>query len=117
MPADDGRVTTSGSINGEVIDVVNDENANPANFHRSGLGQSLSPNAMVDITPNRRDRSNLQKTVEDLRLTNISCVDDQFGALESLDGFGTQQTVGIGDNANEMGLGHVFKIYDTRLRL
>ena len=88
----------------EVIDVVDDENANPANFHRSGLGQSLSPDTMVDIAPNRRDGSNLTKTVKDLRFTNISCVDNQFGALEGLDGFGTQQTMRIGDNANDVGL-------------
>jgi hypothetical protein len=51
---------TGGSINREVIDVVDDENTNLANFHRSGLGQPLSLDATVDIASNRHDRSNLR---------------------------------------------------------
>jgi hypothetical protein len=38
MPIDDGSATSSGSINGEVVDVVDDVNTNLAKFHYSGLG-------------------------------------------------------------------------------
>jgi hypothetical protein len=89
MPADDGGVTSSGSINGEVIDVVDDEKANPTNFHRSGLGQPLSPDASVNIPPNRCHGSNLVKVIEHLWLAHITCMNDQFGALKRIDGFGT----------------------------
>jgi hypothetical protein len=76
MPADDGGVTSSGSINGKVVDVVNDENTNPANFHSSGVRQPLSPTAMVDIASNRQDGCNLAKFVEDFWLADIACMDD-----------------------------------------
>ena len=67
MPADDGGVASSRTINREVLDVVDDINANPGNFQCSGLGQLLSPNAIVDIAPNRLRASNLAKVVEDRR--------------------------------------------------
>ena len=106
MPADDGGVTSSGSIDGEIINVVDDINANVANFQCSGVRQPLSPNPSVDIAPNLHDRSNLTKLVEDLRLVYIACMDDQIGALKSLDSFGTQQSVSIGNDADNVGLVH-----------
>jgi hypothetical protein len=107
MPADDGGVTGSGNINREITDVVDDVKPNPTNFHRSGLGQPFSPDASVDIAPNRRDRSNLTKIVEDLWFADIACMDDQFRALKSFDDFGTQQPVSIRNDANDVGLIHV----------
>jgi hypothetical protein len=104
MPADDGGETSSGNIDRKVIDVVDDVNANPTNFYRSGLGQLLSPDAIVDIAPNRHDRSNLAKVIKHLWLAHIACMDDQLRALESYDGFGTQQPVRIRNDANDVGL-------------
>ena len=43
----------------------------------------------------------------DLWLAHIACMDDQLRALESIDGFGTQQPVGIRNDANDVGLDHV----------
>jgi hypothetical protein len=42
----------------------------------------------------------------DLWLAHIACMDDQFGALKRIDGFGTQQPVGIRNDANDVGLVH-----------
>ena len=43
----------------------------------------------------------------DLWLADITCMNDQFGALQGLDGFGTQQPVSIGNDADDVGLVHV----------
>src|ERR1700693_1928247 len=109
MPADDSGVTSSGSINGEIINVVDDENANPANFQSSGLRQPLGPNPSVDISPNRHDGGNLRQFVEHPWLAHIACMNDQFRALESIDGFGTQQPVSIRNDANDVELIHALK--------
>src|ERR1039457_240768 len=106
MPVDDGGVTGSGGINGEVIDVVDVEDANLANFQCSGVREPLSPNPSVDIAPNCHIRSNLRQFVQDLWLAYITCMDDQFRTLKSFDGFGTQQPVCIRNDANDVGLVH-----------
>jgi hypothetical protein len=105
MTADDDGATSSGSTR-EVIDVVYDVNTNPAKFHCSGLGQLLSPDAIVDISPNRHDRCNLADFIEYLWFAYIACMDDQFGALKRIDGFGTQQPVRIRNDADDVGLVH-----------
>src|ERR1017187_1104458 len=113
MPVDDGGVTGSGGINGEVIDVVDVEDANLANFQCSGVREPLSPNPSVDIAPNCHIRSNLRQFVQDLWLAYITCMDDQFRTLKSFDGFGTQQPVCIRNDANDVGLVHALGLYDS----
>jgi hypothetical protein len=111
------RYTTNDNIlsnNRKVIDVVDDQNANPANFHVSGLGQPLSQNAIVDITLIRNDGRNLAKAIEDFWLAHIACMDHQFGALERFDSFGTWQPVRIGNDANDVGLVHQLRRRATR---
>ena len=76
MPADDDGVNSSDGINREVIDVVDDENTNPANFHRSGLRQPLSPDASINIPPNCRDGSNLCQLIQHLWLAYIASMND-----------------------------------------
>jgi hypothetical protein len=41
-----------------------------------------------------------------LWLAYIACMDDRLGALKNYDGFGTQEPVGIRNDANDVGLVH-----------
>jgi hypothetical protein len=50
--------------------------------------------------------ADLRWFIQHLWLAYIACMDEQFGALEGLDDFGTQQPMSIRNDANDAGLVH-----------
>ena len=58
--------------------------------------------------------ADLRWFIQHLWFAYIACMDDQFGGMESDDGFGTQQPVRIGNDANDMGLVHALGFFQVR---
>ena len=56
--------------------------------------------AMVDIAPHGGYRRDLRELGHDLRRSDISGVKNVIGAAQSSEGFGTEESMGVGYNAN-----------------
>jgi hypothetical protein len=79
--------------------VVQHVNGNPAGFEHLGFRQLARPSSFVDIAPHGSDRRNRRKRFKDLERSDISGVNDVFGPAQSFDCLGAQQTMRIGDDA------------------
>src|SRR5882724_1037420 len=109
MPTNDSRKLSDDRIKVELVQVMQDIHRRLVNLDYLGHGQRCGPKTLVDISFHGHDRSNLAEFVQNLWLPYIPCMDNQFRALKSLDGFGPQQPVSIRNNANDMGFVHVLK--------
>src|ERR1035441_9699245 len=109
MPTNDLRKGSYDRIKVELVQVMQDIHRRLVNLDYLGHGQRCGPGTLVDIASHCHDRSNLRQFVEDLWLAHIACMNDQFRALESIDGFGTQQPVSIRNDANDVGLIHALE--------
>jgi len=54
----------------------------------------------IDVAANSSHWSDLAEAVEDARVVDIAGVQDMVDAGEFGDGFGTEEAVGVGDDAN-----------------
>ena len=63
--------------------------------------QGLGPRCGVDVAADGVDRSDGLEPIEDGRVANVPGVDDRLRASQGRKGFGPQQPVGVGDEAND----------------
>ena len=73
-----------------------------AHLHHEGVGQVRGPVAPVGVAPDRVHRGDPFQGAQNLRVADVPGVDDEFHALKGLDRLGTQQAVGVGDDADEV---------------
>ena len=71
------------------------------NFQHGILGQVSGPCTLIDIAANRRHRRDSGKLLKDFGRANISGMNDVSRPSQRLDGFGTQQTMRVGDDADQ----------------
>jgi hypothetical protein len=74
-----------------------------ADSHSARLGYSRRPRLIVVIPANGLDRRQRAQLVKHRRGADISCVQDEIRALEECSRFGSQQSVGIGDESDADG--------------
>jgi hypothetical protein len=65
-----------------------------------GGWQGSGPRTLVIITSDRRDWSDLRKTIQNFGRANITCVNDEIGSRERVDCLGSEETVGVRDYAD-----------------
>ena len=65
-----------------------------------GGGQITAESAVVDVTANCGEWRDGPQSVENLVIANVTGMQDVVAAGECLDGFRTQQSVSIGDDAD-----------------
>ena len=76
-------------------------NAGAANFQNIVARRLVRPCFSVDVSAHRRDWRNRSEPRQDRRVPNITGVDDMVCSLERGQRFGAQQTVRIGDDADD----------------
>jgi hypothetical protein len=72
-----------------------------ARRHNLGEGQRSRPRLRIDVATHRRRRRYGAETFEDPGSADITGVDDAIAPAQRIDGFGTEQTVRIGDDADD----------------
>ena len=100
MSADDHRETGGLGLEIQLGKIVQHIDGNAAGFEYFSLRQPLGPCAFIDVAPDRRDRGDGAKLIQNLRCAHISRMNNVVRSAQSLDGFRTQQAVRVGDNAN-----------------
>src|SRR5713101_1144229 len=81
----------------EVVDQVDRETLD---FNQLGFGQRRCPRAPIHIAAHGGYGGEFAQAVENSRITYVSGVQNAMGATQGGDGFGPQQAVGVGDDAD-----------------
>ena len=105
VPEDDRIDAGGGGVQVEAEAFMEDVDQDASHLHHEGGGQVRGPSGPVGVAPDRLHRGDLFQGAENLRVTDVPGVDDEFHALQGLDRLGAQQAVGVGDDA-DAGLSH-----------
>jgi hypothetical protein len=84
----------------ELLEIVNYIHPHQVDFEGLSLWQTLSPDPPVDVAAHCSERGRLAQSAQHGRLPDITCVNDQIGTLEGLDRLGSQETMGVGYQAD-----------------
>jgi hypothetical protein len=84
----------------QVVDVMKDMNRVVAKPDRLCIRIIVRPRPVIDIAPNCDNRRNPAESVDDLRVADVTGMDDVGHAGQLLLRFGTQDPVGIRDNSD-----------------
>ena len=96
----DNRAESSGfGLQVELREIVEEVDGDAADFYEFGRGQFTGPGFDIHVAADGGDGSNAAERVEDFASANVARVEDVVGAAKSFDGFGAEQAVGIGNNA------------------
>jgi hypothetical protein len=66
----------------------------------------LGPSPLVDVASDGSDRRNAGKLGQDLRVADIASVNDEVAALEEVERLGPEKAVRIGNQTDDMLVGH-----------
>jgi len=83
--------------------IVQDINRNAADFESFGLRQLLCPRTLVDVAAYGGDGSNCGELIDYLGGTDIPGMNDVIRLAQNLKCFRAQQSVRIGDDADQDG--------------
>src|SRR5579859_5210857 len=100
MPVDDCGKARARGIEVELLHIMQKVDADSSYFEDICRRQGFGPSCGVDISADRCDRSDPFQFTENLGVTDISGMNDGFGAAQSCERFGAKQPMGIGDNAD-----------------
>jgi hypothetical protein len=109
MAADDDLIVACNWVATQLVNVVNDKQSGVAGLHQLGFRKPVGPTSDVVIAFDGQDWSDVLQRVNDLPLADVAGVDDEIHALERFEGLGSNQTVGIGNEADHMGIGPPFR--------
>src|SRR4051812_25640295 len=84
----------------ELVQIVQDVNADTLQVQRLAQRDRFSPRALVIVASNSVHRCNLTQRFEDLRSADIACVNDVTDTLEGSNRFRPKQAVRIRDEAD-----------------
>lgn len=90
MPADDDVEAGGSRIQVQSLDIVKNIEEDRARFCYGGIRQIASPVSLIDVSTYRDDGRKFSQSCKNLRLANISCVDDQVGAAKCIQRLRTQ---------------------------
>lgn len=80
---------------------MQDVDRGPANLDNLSLMKFARPRAFVDVAPDRGDGSKQAKLIENFRFAHVSCVDDVCRAAQNIDCFRPEQSMRVGDDADD----------------
>jgi hypothetical protein len=87
-------------LNAELRHIVDEEDDTLADAHPFGLLEMLRPGSAIVIAAHAYERRQLRKLLENGGAPDISAVENQAAAGQKRRGFGPQQSVSIGDEAD-----------------
>jgi hypothetical protein len=85
----------------ELFKIVQDVDRDILKFDDCGERKGRGPGFGVHVAANGEDGCDGFELVEDGGVADVACVNDSLGAFERGERFGAEQTVGIGDDAEE----------------
>jgi len=85
---------------GQIVEHVDENAAGVGDF---SFRQLACPRGLVDIAAHHGQRGDLCKFLKNLGRTNVPGVNDSLASPQRLERLGTQQTVRVGDDADEDG--------------
>jgi hypothetical protein len=108
VAADYGSEAGGRRVEVKLIDVVEHVEDGVLDFDDLGFWQALCPGVFVDADCS--DRGDGCERFENVRSADVAGVDDAVGVAESFKRLGSEETVGVGDQADDGGAGgHSFK--------
>ena len=90
----------------ERVPVVEDIEVYRSDLDYFGLGQVGCPGGCVHISANGMDGGDFGELIQDIWIADVAGMDDDLDALEGFEGFGAEEAVGVGEDADEMGRRH-----------
>mgnify|MGYP001248759752 CR=1 FL=1 len=87
---------------------------NACEFDGFSLRQCASPCAFVDITADGGDWRHFRELFQDVGVTNVSGMNDVLGATQGVHGLRTEQSVRVGDDADQDSGPHFFRVVIPR---
>jgi len=100
VAADDRSDAGGGGVEVEVVDGVDEVEEAAAQLYGFGGVQVVEDGGGVHVAADGREGSDFAEPVEDARVVDIAGVKDVVDAIEFGDGFGTEEAVGVGDDAD-----------------
>ena len=102
MAEDDRGKACGGGVQVQGEEFVEDVDEAAAYLDYPGVGQVGGPITPVGVAPDCVHRRDLVQGRDYLRVADVSGVDDELDAGQGFNGFGAQQTVGVGNDADQM---------------
>jgi hypothetical protein len=102
----------------ELFKIVQDIDRNILEFDDCGERKGRCPRLGVHVATNGENGCDGFKLVEDGLVANVACMNNGLGAFERGEGFRAEETVGIGNDAEEKGfhlLGQTSTAVEVRL--
>ena len=103
VAADDDVEAGDFRIEVKLFKVVQNVDRDILKFDGCGERKGRGPRFGVHVAANGEDGCDSFELVEDGRVADVACVNDGLGAFERGESFGAEETVGIGDDAEEEG--------------
>lgn len=101
MAADDGPYTGGGRVEIEIVDRVDEIKEAAAQFDGLRRMEIVEDRRRIDVAADGGYWRYFTKAVQDTRVVNVPGVEDVVDTGQFGDGFRTEQTVRVGDDANE----------------
>ena len=84
----------------ESLELVHDVEKTFPYLENLGDRQGPGPRTLVVVTADRGDWSDPRETVQDSGRANITGMNDEVGSRECMNGLGSEETVGVRDDAD-----------------
>src|SRR6266481_6134591 len=101
VSADHGGKSRNNGVEIECLNIVNDIEGQCCDLDHFGFIELLCPWLDINVAADGRDRSNLFQSTNDVRRSNVSGVKNVLYTAECIERLGAQQTVSVGDHANQ----------------
>ena len=103
VAADDDVKAGSFGVEVELFKVVEDVDRDILEFDYSGKRNGTGPGFGVHVAANGEDGCDGFELIQDLGVADVTCVNDGLGVCECREGFRTEESVSVGDDAEEKG--------------
>ena len=80
--------------------VVEDVDEHLPDLQHFGFADGRSPGISIVVSPHRGDRRNFSERAKNVRVSDVTCVDDIVAAPQRLDRFRPEKTVSVGDKTD-----------------
>jgi hypothetical protein len=100
MPGYDSLETRRSRVEIERLQLVHHVQKTFPYLKNIGNWQGSGPRTLVVVTSDRGDWSDLRKTIQNFGRANITGVNDEIGSRERVDSLGSEETVGVRDDAD-----------------